>query len=75
MKNFIVKSLAALAVLVMSLLFSVNADARKEAQSSDYHYGWITSCGYTEYRTYDHELGDDRLVEILDELEAEHCCH
>ena len=77
MKNCIVKItmriIAALAVLVVSLLLSVNADAKKEAQSSYYHYGWITSCGYTEYRTYEFELSDERNVEILDELEAKYC--
>ncbi len=68
-----VQVFAALAVLAASLLLSVNADARKEKQSSYYHYGWITSCGYTEYRSYEFEIGGERLAEILEELEAEHC--
>lgn len=73
MKNTLIKItvqvFAVLAVLITSLLFPVNADAKKE----EYNYGFITSCGHTEYYTSDHELSGERLAELLDEYEKKYC--
>lgn len=43
------------------------------ADETDYHYGFVLTCGKTVYRSFDHELSADELLEWADFFENTIC--
>ena len=56
-----------LTILGAILLISISAIA------AEYHYGFITSCGVTGYKSFAYELTDAELVFWTDYFEARYC--
>lgn len=66
LKSFIMKK-RFLSILGALLLISISAIA------AEYHYGFITTCGVTGYKTFAYELTDAEVLFWSDYFEAKYC--
>lgn len=65
MKKLILLASITVAMLASSLLANASTD--------DFHYGFILSCGKTVYKSFDHSLSDEELLQWADHFESTMC--
>ena len=65
MKKLLLFTSITVAMLASSLLANASTD--------DFHYGFILSCGKTVYRSFDHNLSDEEILQWADFFESTMC--